>query len=203
MKAGRAIVGRFAAGVIAGAGLLGGAHAGVIDFTSGIPDSTAGAVSFDKTNSGVTFSFTPINNLVGGPRWISSANGISFGGGSGSSLTFDFVADADVSLDTYTLGGGVIQLGNPDFDILEGALSISSSNPANAVSSFDFNDDPVDLSAGTTYRFSVNSFGAGIRRQMASWTFTPATTMPLPTTLMLVTAGVVVVASRRRSRRRR
>lgn len=178
-----------------------GAQAGVVDFTSGVPAVGDGAVDFSKTDMGVTFTFTPIINLVGGPHWVGNANGLSFGGGSGSSIQFDFVTDADVELVSYALGGGVIQLGNPNFNIQEGATVLSGPNQAGvAFGAFLFAGGPIEIDAGTTYSFVVNNFGAGIQRQMASWTFDLAEDVPEPIGLGIFASGLALFAARRRRR---
>ena len=143
-------------------------YAGTIDFTTGVPVFPDPA-DFSKTDEGVTFSFSPVGNLVGAPRFISSDTGLRFGGGGGSSLEFTFSTDTDVTLDSYTLRRFI--LGNPDFDIRDGANVISGGNDASAVGDFNFANAPVALQAGTTYSFVANTTGAGIQANLSSWEF--------------------------------
>lgn len=144
-------------------GVASGTQAGVLDFTSGLPCSGDGAVTFDVSDTGVTSSFTPVDNQVGGPRWITGPNGFSFGGGGGSSIELDFVANADVTCDSDTLGGGAIQLGNPDFNIDQGAVTVSGPNDANMASTtFPFAGGPINIDVGVTCTFEVLTNGAGV-----------------------------------------
>ncbi len=119
---------------------------------------------------GTVFTMTPTNNLTGPNRFLlSAANGLSFGGGSESSLTFDFSPDKDIQLNSSTLGGG-INLNNPTFDIREGGTTLSASNPGNTAGNFA--SGPINLQGGTTYSFIVTNTGAAIQRQMATWDYT-------------------------------
>ena len=171
--------------------------AGTIDFTSGIPvfpDPPA----FSKSDEGVTFSFEPVNNLVGSPRWISSASGLRIGGGGGSSLEFTFTTDSAVTLDSYLLADFGI-LGNADFDVRDGATVLSAANNANAAGSSAFTGAPVSLTPGTTYSFVVNTSGAAIQANMSAWTFS---VVPEPASNILALAGIslmCLLARRRRS----
>lgn len=176
-------------------------QANVIDFTSGLQAAGDGDVTFNKADMGFTFTFDPVTNLVGGPYWIAGSNGSSFGGGGGSSMVFDFMTDADVTLDSYTLGGELIQFGNPDFGMLQGVPALSASNQANAVSTFVFVSGPISLTAGVTYAFEVNTSGAAIQRQMRSWRFTVADDIPEPASLAWLASGLALLLARRRQSR--
>lgn len=156
-------------------------------------------------SDGVVFTTEPTDNLVGTDRFsLSLARGIHFGGGGGSTLSFDFSVDHPVTLNSYTLASSGFILGDPDFDIREGANVLSASNTA--VSNGDthnFNSGPISLDAGTTYSFVVNTTGAGIQSFMASWDYT---LVPEPATgwiglvMLAGLSGRRSIASRRQQR---
>ncbi len=155
-------------------------------------------LSLQRATTGTVFTLTPTNNLVGADRFLlSAANGLSFGGGSGSTLTFDFVTSKDIKLDSYTIGGG-LSLNDPIFDIREGATVHSMSNAGDTSGAFV--SAPVMINAGTTYSFVVTNTGAAIQRQMASWTYTPVASDPIPTPAALPAAllGLGALVARRR-----
>ena len=148
-------------------------------------------------SDGTVFTLMPTNNLVGADRFLlSPVNGISFGGGSGSTLSFDFTPNANIQLESYVIGGG-LSLNNPVFDIREGLNILSLGNAGDT--SGNFTNGPIQLQSGATYSFVVTNFGAGIQRQMASWNYTTA--IPEPSTYgLLCVAGLSAFVYRRRKK---
>lgn len=134
-------------------------------------DGIISGSEFSPTGTdGTIFALTPTNNLVGADRFLlSPVNGLSFGGGSGSTLSFDFTPSNSIQLESFTIGGG-LSINNPVFDIREGASVLSMSNSGDASDSFV--GAPLTLQGGTTYSFVVTAPGAGVQRQMASWEYT-------------------------------
>ena len=145
-------------------------------------------------SDGTVFALVPTNNLVGADRFLLNAtNGLQFGGGGGSTLSFDFTPSADIQLESYTIGGGFI-LSDPVFDVREGATTLSASNGATA--SGPFASGPLSLSGGTTYSFVATTTGAAVQSWMAAWTYT---TVPEPMLgLLLVGAGLALGSVRGR-----
>jgi hypothetical protein len=147
---------------------------------------------------GVIFALVPTNNLVGGDRFLLAPDtGLHFGGGGGSTLSFDFTLNADIELETYTLADNGFILGDPIFDILDGGDVLSMANTAvDNGDTYPFNGGPLLLDAGTTYSFNVTDFGAGIQSFMASWQYT---VVPEPASCILLGAmGLTMVRPRRR-----
>ena len=138
-------------------------------------------------DDGTIFSLTPTGNLVGAPRlFLSDDKGIQFGGGGGSTLTFDFTVSQDIKLNSYTLSDTGFFLGNPppSFNILEGASVLSSANVADAANSgntLNFDSGPILLTQGTTYSFTTNDFGAGAQSFISEWEYTR---VPEPLTIL-------------------
>ena len=129
---------------------------------------------FSPTGSdGTVFTMMPTNNLVGSDRFLlSAADGLQFGGGGGSTLSFDFTTNQDITLDRYVLGNGFF-LSNPDFDIRDGAIVLSAANTSVAAGDgHAFNTAPISINSGTTYSFVVNSGGAAVQSFMESWDYT-------------------------------
>ena len=147
---------------------------------------------FSPTGSDNTeFIFEPINNQTGPTRFLLSAiNGLSFGGGTGSSILFDFTPNLDIQLNSYTIGGG-LSLGDPIFDIRDGATVLSGGN--SGMTGSNFASAPIQLQGGNTYRFAMTNNSAAIQRQFTSWDYT-TTAIPEPGSLaflsMLGVAGV-------------
>ncbi len=146
-------------------------------------------------SDGTVFTLTPTNNLVGGNRFLLDAtDGLLFGGGGGSTLSFDFSTDRDIVLDGYVLASSGFILGNPIFDIREGADVLSAGNDAmpNGLTS-PFNSAPIAINAGTTYSFVANNTGAAILSFMQEWHYTPE-----PASATAAALGLLVLARRRR-----
>jgi hypothetical protein len=148
-------------------------------------------------SDGTVFSLVPTVNLVGFPRLLLSlTNGLIFGGGGGSTLSFDFTADHTIELDSYTLSSNFLFLGNPVFDIREGATILSVSNTAiNSGDTHSFAGGPILIEAGTTYTFIATTTGAAIQSFMASWQYHA---VPAPASFALLTLGLGCIPRRRR-----
>lgn len=146
-------------------------------------------------DDGTLFTMVPTNNLVGSNRFLlNETRGLQFGGGGGSTLSFDFTPSRDILLESYTLASDGFFLGNPLFDIREGTASLSTGNTA--IASGDthaFAGGPLALSAGTTYSFNVTVSGAAVQSYMASWNYTPE---PASLTLLGL-AGLAAIRRRR------
>ena len=150
-------------------------------------------------SGGTEFVFEPINNLVGAPRFfLHETRGLQFGGGGGSSLEFTFRTNEDIELESYTLASSGFFLGNPVFDIREGATVLSESNTAIASgNTHTFVDGPISIQAGTDYTFITTAPGAGVQSFMASWDYS-VTAVPEPGTTTILLAMGTLVAIRRR-----
>lgn len=148
---------------------------------------------------GTIFDLLPTDNLVGGNRFLlSETSGLHYGGGGGSTLSFDFSVNQDISLDSYTLSSSGFFLGNPSFNIMEGAVVLSSTNTSNSSGdTHAFNGGPIDLTAGTTYSFEAQVVGAGVQAFMGSWSYTP-TNIPEPGSFCVLSAIGFAALSRRR-----
>lgn len=96
-------------------------------------------------DDGTVFGLEPTNNLVGADRFLlSNTSGLHFGGGGGSTLSFDFTASKNISLESYTLSSEGFFLSNPSFNIMEGASVLSSSNTSNSSGdTHNFNGGPL------------------------------------------------------------
>lgn len=185
--------------------MVASSHAAVVSFLvdpatidGSPPDGFITGTEFSPIGSdGTAFVLTPTDNLVGGDRFLlSPTNGLSFGGGSGSTLSFDFTPNANIQLESYTIGGG-LSVNNPIFDIREGATVLSMSNDGDTSGSFA--GGPIALQGGTTYNFIVTTPGAAFQRQMASWNYS-LTAVPEPSScgVLAFLAGVAVIQRRRR-----
>ena len=161
-------------------------------FITGTEFSPAGS-------DGTLFTFVPTDNLVGGARFLlSDDRGLQYGGGGGSTLSFEFSTSQDISLESYTLSSMGFFLGNPSFSILEGAAVLSSTNTSNnSGDTHGFNSGPIALTAGTTYSFDVQVAGAGVQAFMGSWTYT-TTSIPEPGTFAALVVGGLFISLRRR-----
>lgn len=150
---------------------------------------------------GTVWMLTPTDNLVGADRFLlSETRGLHFGGGGGSTLSFDFEVDQDVFLESYTIADTGFILGDPTFDILEGATLLSSNNTATSNGDTHlFEGGPVELTVGTTYSFQVNNAGAAIQSFMASWEYSAAS-VPEPGSASILMLSLLVVGKRRRLR---
>ena len=147
---------------------------------------------------GTIFDLEPTANLVGGLRFLlSDDQGIHYGGGGGSTLAFAFSVNRDISLESYTLASTGFFLGNPEFNIEEGATELSSLNTSNASGdTHAFNGGPIALTAGTTYTFETQVNGAAIQAFMESWTYS-STAIPEPGALGLLMLSAVAMGARR------
>lgn len=151
-------------------------------------------------SDGTIFDLEPTDNLVGTDRFLlSEITGLRFGGGGGSTIEFEFSVDKDLTLDSYTLGTSGAFLGNPIFDIREGATVLSSGNTAVASgNTHNFVGGPISLDAGTVYTFETTTFGAAIQSFMATWTYTPQAIPEPGSTICLAFAAIIVCTRRRR-----
>ena len=136
-------------------------------------------------DDGVVFTMEPTNNLVGGDRFLLSATtGLRFGGGGGSTLSFDFSVDQDIKLDSYTLAIDFAFLGDSVFDIRQDTDVLSAANTAvMSGDTHNFNSGPVPIDAGVTYTFITEAGGAAVQSFLASWQYTA---IPEPGSLSLV-----------------
>ncbi len=155
---------------------------------------------FQPTGSGGTvFSLTPTNNLVGIDRFLlSETTGLRYGGGGGSTLSFDFSVSEDILLESYTLSSSGSFLNDPTFDILLGSTAISSGNTS--VSSGEthlFNGGPLELLAGQTYSFEVTNSGAAIQSYVSHWNYS-VTAVPEPGGLVYLSSVAILVSLKRR-----
>ncbi len=164
-------------------------------FVNGTDFSPEG--SFMSSPDGVVFTMEPTNNLVGFPKFhLSATNGMTFGGGGGSSLAFEFTTNVDILLESYTISSSGFILNDPVFDIREGSSVLSESN--SAVANGDthaFASGPISIEAGTTYTFINTSFGAGTQSHMSSWQYT---VVPAPGAIATLAIGGIVASTRRR-----
>lgn len=153
-------------------------------------------------SDGTVFAMTPTDNLTGADRFqVDAVEGLRFGGGGGSTLSFDFSVSQDISLNSYTLGAGFFNR-DPLFDIREGAsvLSASNSSVGGAGSVIGFQGGPIELEAGTNYSFVVTTFSAATQSNLGSLNYT-ATSVPEPSSMAAVSMGVAAIGMRRRLRR--
>ncbi len=151
-------------------------------------------------SDGTVFDLLPTNNLVGADRFLLSlSTGLHFGGGGGSTLSFDFTPSNSITLESYTTPSSGFILGNPTFDIRQGISVLSATNDADTNgTTFLFNGGPVSLTAGTTYTFQVTNSGAGIQSFMESWTYSRSA-IPEPSTLAVMgLCGLAMTVRRRR-----
>ena len=198
------------------------AHALTLDLTDGVfttvtPSIIPGdPVVFSDTAGGVTFTFTATNNLVGVNRFISGlgdnfSNGIVFGGGGGSTISFDFTVDTEIEVTGYR-GFDQTFLTGVNATLREGATTLDSgvafnsdgNSAADAALEAFAGGASFLLSAGTVYSVDVNnaspvtqSFLTGIEFDLIN--SPPA--VPLPAGLPLLLAGLGSFAWLRRKAR--
>lgn len=152
-------------------------------------------------SDGTVFAMTPTDNLTGADRFqLDAMEGLRFGGGGGSTLSFDFSVNQDIFLDSYTLGAGFFNL-DPLFDIREGVnlLSEDNSSVSGAGSVVGFQGGPIALEASTSYSFVVTSSSAATQSYLGSFNYTTA--VPEPSSLVAISIGVAAIGMRRRQRR--
>ena len=173
------------------------ANAGVIDLKNA-PALTSD--DFTRTDEGVTWTFSTINALIGN-NWRTSGaeNFLSFGGGSGSTLVMDFSADVDSTLDSFTIGCGLC-INDPVFSITNqstnAVVSAANSTAFDGGTTVNFAGGPLQIDAGTTYRFEVTNGGAAVQRNFDTWQFS---VVPEPSGL--ISAGwLLLLAMMRRWR---
>ena len=161
-------------------------------------DTFITGTEFSPTGSdGTQFIMEPTNNQTGSNRFLLSVDhGLSFGGGSASSVSFDFTPLATIDLNSYAIGGG-LSLNDPEFDILDGTTKLSIGNDGTA--SGNFNGGPLRLMAGTTYSFVVTNNLATRQRQMATWDYTFIAVPEPSCRLSLIFVSLGFVCWRRRS----
>ena len=148
-------------------------------------------------SDGIVFSLLPTNNLVGGDLFqLSETTGLHYGGGGGSTLSFDFSVNKDITLESYTLSSSGFFLGDPTFNIQLGDLILSSENTSNnSGDTHNFNGGPLHLTAGMVYSFETQVFGAAIQAYQESWTYTSI--VPEPGALTLLGLSVILLAVKR------
>lgn len=147
-------------------------------------------------SDGVIWAFMPTNNLVGADRFlVSDTHGLHFGGGGGSTLSFEFTVDTDVTLLSYTIGDQGFILGNPTFQLLDDGDLLSDDNDADMIGTSPWESGPIDLTAGTVYTIDVTTTGAAIQSFFHTWEYRP---VPTPSALALLGLGGLVAAGRRR-----
>lgn len=207
-------------------------HAATISFTDGVYTNVqpfapvpSNPVVFTEVVDDITFTFTALSNLTGGPRFqITDANGtpagdaragIVVGGGGGSSISFSISASENVTLDSY-FTGGVLPSGavsnwflNADaiffsvFDESDNALSIENSLSASA-DHIVFNQGPIMLEGGLDYKFLLTgAWGAASQSFIKEFNFTKLDTdlseIPIPAAWVLFMSGVIgVIAIRKK-----
>ena len=158
---------------------------------------------FRETVEGITLTFTAIDNLVGGPRFIGVAegnspiNGLQLGGGGGSTLEFTLRTDKGVRLNSYSTDTGGSFLNEPTFNVVGGGVlsngnSLDEGNPAHL-----FVGGPLVLDAGQTVTFSINGPSAVVQAFVASLDVTP---VPLPGAVWMLGGAVLGLAALRRRR---
>lgn len=195
-------------------GLLtaGAATAGTIDFQDGNfvasdPGLNGKNAIVERIADGVNFTFTALVNSIGGVGWNGTLgggampNGLHVGGGGNSTVQFSMTADADITLNSYTLADVFGFLGNATMDVLNGATMLSEDNalvPRGAT--FNFADGPIAMAANTTYTFDINETGFAVQSYIGSFDFTKVTTtmpndpvVPLPAGLPLLMAGLAAM----------
>ena len=154
-------------------------------------------------SDGVQFTMTPTNNLTGADRFqLSDTLGLRYGGGGGSTLSFDFSADQNIMLETYTITNNNSVLGNPLFNLLEGTTVISLDNPGEQTTgTTSFASGPIELAAGTTYTFQVTNGNAATQSYLQQFGYS-VTAIPEPGCLLpLVTLGLATAFRRKRVRK--
>ncbi|MEO1526444.1 MAG: hypothetical protein AAFX06_13485 [Planctomycetota bacterium] len=136
-------------------------------------------------SDGVQFTFRPTNNLTGSDRFqLSDTLGLRYGGGGGSTLSFDFSADRDFTLETYTITDDNTVVGNPLFELRDGSVVISTGNPGERVTGTrGFTSGPLQLTAGTTYTFQVTNGSAATQSYLNAFGYSvtaiPGCVLPL------------------------
>lgn len=208
-------------------------HAATISLTDGVytnvqpfGPSPSNPVIFTEVVEGVTFTFTALSNLTGGPRFqITDADGtvsgdarsgIAVGGGGASSISFSISASESVTLDSYFTGGvfpnGVVSNNflNADsifFSVLdedENSLSISNGLTA-STEHMAFNQGPIAMEGGLDYQFLLTgSWGAQSRSFIKELNFTKLDTdlseVPIPAAWLLFMSGLIGVTAIRKKK---
>lgn len=154
-------------------------------------------------SDGTLFTMIPTDNLTGTARFqLDAVEGLKFGGGGGSTLSFDFAPNHDILLNSYTLGTGFFS-NDPLFDIREGAnvLSLGNSSGGGPSSVNNFAGGPIALSGGTNYSFVVTNASAATQSFLGSIDYT-VTSVPEPSSIAVFAVGATIVVARRRKRNR-
>ena len=162
-----------------------------MDFNILVP-GTVGPNSFSETAGGVVFTFTAVDNFVGGPEFrnYGNGNGLQLGGGGGTTIEFTLSASQDVELTQYSFNdAGGFPLGNAEFDIIDGMTTLSAGNSLDSMmmGTVAFNSAPVSMTAGTDYTFDINNFGAAVQGFITSVEFN---VVPEPSSLVFLLAGL-------------
>jgi hypothetical protein len=208
-------------------------HAATISLTDGVYTNVkpftpipSNPVVFTEVVDDITFTFTALSNLTGGPRFqITDANGtasvdaragIAVGGGGGSSISFSISASESVNLDSY-FTGGILPSGavsnnflNADaiffsiFDQNDNALSTGNSLAASA-EHIAFNQGPISMEGGLDYKFLLTgAWGASSQSFIKEFNFTrldaDISEVPIPAAWLLFMSGLIGVSAIRKKK---
>lgn len=187
---------------------LGNARAATIDLTDGLFTEIEAAMAsgmaldvprvFTESASGVVFTFTATNNLVGVPKFNDLTNtgfGIQLGGGGGSIIEFTLETSANVTLDSYSTVSNGFFLGTPTFDITGGSIVSSGNALPEDVAVNPFAGGPLLFEAGTIYTFDIENTGAAVQAFLGGIEFT---VVPLPAPALLLASGFLALLARKR-----
>ena len=205
---------RLLAIAVASASLFGAAQAATIDLTDGIFTVTGapggpglGPTAFTETAAGVTFTFQNPSSL-GTNQFDLGANGLNFGGGGVSAVSFEFTVDTAIELTGY-FGFDQSGLMAANATLSEGgtildngfAFNSAGTSAADAIRR-GFGGQSFNLSPTATYSVVVNNVTPTTSSFLTAIEFNlpspkpPA--VPLPAGLPLLLAGLGAFAWVRR-----